>query len=302
MKDLISIIVPFLNSEKTLDICLKSILNQTINNYEIILIDNNSTDNSKDIAISYSKRYNFIKYYNIQKRSVSIARNKGLNEAKGNIICFIDSDDVISKDYLKIMYKNLINNDMVICSFTNNKNKLNAKIKYIKKIDNNKIFNLILKDKKIRGYVWNKMFKKEIIKKYNILFKEKLIIGEDIDFVFNYLLHCNNITFVNSNLYYYNLNNTNTVNNVDNYKYALEGWINLFNKYKKYKYDDTNMDLINYFYLKKYFEIKYYNKNIKKSNEIYFSKKLNLNYKIKLFIYKNLTPVIIILKKLRRKL
>ena len=78
MKDLISIIVPFLNSEKTLDKCIKSILNQTVDNYEIILIDNSSTDKSKNTATSYSKKYNFIKYYNIKKRSVSAARNKGL--------------------------------------------------------------------------------------------------------------------------------------------------------------------------------------------------------------------------------
>ena len=62
MKDLISIIVPFLNSEKTLDKCIKSILNQTVDNYEIILIDNSSTDKSKNIATSYSQKYNFIKY------------------------------------------------------------------------------------------------------------------------------------------------------------------------------------------------------------------------------------------------
>lgn len=302
MKDLISVIIPFFNSEKTLDTCIKSILKQTINNYEIILIDNNSTDKSKEIALSYSKQYKSIKYYNIKKQSVSAARNKGLNESKGNIVCFVDSDDFISKEYLGIMYENLNNNDIVICNFTSNKNKLNDKIKYIKKIDSKKIFNLILKDTKVRGYVWNKIFRKNLIEKNNIYFNENLIIGEDIDFVFNYLCHCNNITFVNSKLYYYNISNNNTVNNINNYKYALEGWLNLFNKYKKNNNDDTNMDIINYFYLKKYYEIKYYNNSIKRSNKIYFSNKLNLNYKTKLFIYKNLTPLIIILKKLRRKL
>lgn len=302
MKDLISIIVPFLNSEKTLDKCIKSILNQTVDNYEIILIDNSSTDKSKNIATSYSQKYNFIKYYNIKKRSVSAARNKGLSEAKGNLICFVDSDDYISKKYLEIMYKELINNDLVICNFTSNSSKVNDKIDYVKKIDNNNIFNLILKDKKIRGYVWNKLFKKEIIEKNNIKFNENLVIGEDIDFVFHYLRYCNNISFINSNLYYYNLNSNNTVNNIDNYKYALDGWINLFDNYKKYNKDYKNMDLINYFYLKKYYEIKYYDKKIKKSNKMYFSDKYNLNYKVKLFIYKYFTPLVIISKKIRRNI
>ena len=142
MKDLISIIVPFLNSEKTLDKCIKSILNQTVDNYEIILIDNSSTDKSKNIATSYSKKYNFIKYYNIKKRSVSAARNKGLSEAKGNLICFVDSDDYISEKYLEIMHRELMNNDLVICNFTSNNSKVNDKIETAKeKADNLKKMN-----------------------------------------------------------------------------------------------------------------------------------------------------------------
>lgn len=302
MNDLISIIIPFLNSEKTLNRCIESILNQTINNYEIILIDNNSTDSSKNIALTYSKKYKFIHCYNIKDRNVSLARNKGLSEAKGNIICFIDSDDIINKNYLKIMYDNFKNNDLVICNFTSNKYMLNDKIKYIKEIDKNDAFNLILKNKNIRGYVWNKLFKKDIIKNNNIIFNKNLKIGEDIEFVFNYLKFSKNIVFINSNLYYYNMNENNSVNNVDNYKYALYCWANLFNQYKNYNSHYKNLDLINYFYLKKYYELKYYDKNIKINNTLYFSNKLNLNYKFKLFLYKNLTPIIILLKEVRNKI
>lgn len=299
MKDLISIIIPFFNSASTLDSCIKSVLSQSIDNYEILLIDNSSTDNSKKIAIFYSEKYKFIHYYNIKNRNVSLARNTGLKNANGNIICFVDSDDIIHKNYLKIMYENFKNNDLVICSFTTSKYKLNDRIKYTNKFNNKESFKLILKNKKIRGYVWNKLFKKDIIRENNIIFNDKLRIGEDIDFVFDYLRCCNDVVYVNSNLYYYNMNSSNTVNNINNYKYALESWISLFNKYKIYNNDYDCMDLINYFYLKKYYELKYYKKDIKKSNEIYFSNRIKLNYKIKLFIYKNLTFVIIFLKKVR---
>ena len=299
MKDFISIIVPFLNSEKTLEKCIKSILNQTINNYEIILVDNDSIDLSKNIALYYSQKYNFIHYYNIHHKNVGLARNFGLKKSKGNIICFVDSDDIISNNYLKLMYENYKDNDLVICNFTSNKHKLENKIKYKKKINTQEAFEAILQDKKVRGYVWNKLFRKEILENKNINFNCNLIIGEDVDFVFEYLKYCNNTTFINGKLYYYNRRKDNTVNNINNYKYALKSYENLFNKYKNYNKNYKNMNFINYLYLKKYYELKYYKKNTIKSNKTYFSNNQKFLYNLKLFIYKTFIPLIILLKKVR---
>ena len=163
-------------------------------------------------------------------------------------------------------------------------------------------WNKFLNHKKIRGYVWNKMFKKDIIINNNIIFNANLKIGEDINFLFNYIKYSKNFVFIDANLYYYRNTKNNTVNNVNNYKYALDSWKTLFKEYREYHNNTKDMDLINYFYLKKYYELKYYDKKIKKSNDVYFSNKIKLNYKIKLFIYKNLTSIVILTKKVKKKL
>lgn len=302
MKDLISIIIPFYNSGTTLKNCIESILNQTINNYEIILINNSSNDSSTQIAIDYSNKYKFIHYYNIKERNVSTARNTGLANSNGNIICFIDSDDLVHKNYLKIMYNNFKSNDLIICNYSTKIFLLNDKIKKNKVLNKTNCFNSILKNKKIKGYVWNKFFKKEIIDNNNITFNNKLKIGEDTEFVFNYLKFCKKIVFIDSKLYYYNNSENNTVNNVNNYENVLYCLDHIYHEYKKYNCDKNNLQLINYYYLKKYYEIKYYNKNFNNYKNIYFSNKLKFNYKFKLFLYKNFTQTIIIIKKVRNKI
>lgn len=299
MKRLISIIVPFYNSESTLKNCIESILKQTINNFELILIDNNSSDHSTNIALSYSKKFDFIYYYNINEKNVSKARNIGLSRAKGNYICFVDSDDIIDVNYLKILYENIKRHDMSICSFTRKKFLLNSKIKKNTKITKTQIYNYILKNRRISGYVWNKCFKKNIIDKYKIKFNTKLKIGEDIDFVFEYIKHCKRINFIDANLYYYSLNKNGAVCNKENYKYALNSWENMYKKYKSLNYDEKNLNLIAYFYFKKFYETKYFEKTIKLNNEIILLNNKNINYMIRLFLYKNFTFVIIILKKAR---
>ena len=298
MKNLISVIIPVYNSEKTLDKCINSILNQTYNNYEIILVNNSSTDSSKEIINKFIKNYKSIKYFNINEQSVGKARNKGLSVANGEFICFIDSDDIVHKNYLKTLIDNINKHDMSICAFTNNIKKMTDSNKSITHLNQSQALEHILNNRKIQGYVWNKLFKSNIIKNNNLQFNETLKIGEDIDFVFEYLKYCKNIIYVNKKLYYYNKNTNNTVTNIENYKFCLASWENMFKKYrtlKKYK----SMDLINYYYLKKCYEMSYYNLNINTNNKLYFSNKFNLTFKLRLFLYKNFTSIIILAKKVR---
>ncbi len=302
MKDLISIIIPFYNSESTLKKCIEAILNQTINNYEIMLINNSSDDLSTQIAIDYSNKYKFIHYYNIKERNISTARNIGLVNSNGNIICFIDSDDIVHKNYLKIMYNNFKDNDLIICNYSKKEFSLNDKIKKIKILSKSECFYSILRNKKIKGYVWNKLFKKEIIYNNNITFNNKLKMGEDTEFVFNYLKFCKKIVFIDSKLYYYYNRGNNTVNNINNYENALRCWDHLYQEYKRYNCDKNSLELINYYYLKKFYEIKYYSKNFNNYKKIYFSNKLKFSYKLKLFLYKNFTQIIIMAKKVRNKI
>lgn len=102
--DLISVIVPIYNVEAYLRRCIDSILCQTYKNIEIVLIDDGSTDNSPSICEDYKKIDKRVKTIHKENGGLSSARNRGIDEAHGQYLCFIDSDDVISQDYVSYLY------------------------------------------------------------------------------------------------------------------------------------------------------------------------------------------------------
>ena len=123
--DLISVIVPVYNVEKYVKECIDSILSQSYKNLEILLIDDGSTDNSGKICDRYSELDKRIKVVHKNNGGLSDARNAGLNIAKGNFVTFIDSDDIISDDYIESLYVCQLkkNADIVVCRFTRFKNR-----------------------------------------------------------------------------------------------------------------------------------------------------------------------------------
>ena len=108
MRDSISIIVPVYNVEKYLEKCIDSILNQSYQNLEIILIDDGSTDNSGSICDEYKKKDQRVQVIHQKNQGQSSARNAGLNIAKGSYIGFVDSDDWIEQNMYEKLYKNII--------------------------------------------------------------------------------------------------------------------------------------------------------------------------------------------------
>lgn len=104
---MISIIVPVYNVEKYLDRCIQSILNQTYKNYELILIDDGSSDHSSEICDSYANNYQHIKVIHKKNEGLGLTRNVGITNANGNYIMFIDSDDTIHPDLLKVCNEEL---------------------------------------------------------------------------------------------------------------------------------------------------------------------------------------------------
>lgn len=111
MDNFVSIIVPMYNSSKTFDICLKSILNQSYKNFEVIIINDDSTDNWDEIVKNYPKLDDRIVLINQENAGVSKARNARLDIAKGDFIQFVDSDDEIDVKYLEKMLCLIISND-----------------------------------------------------------------------------------------------------------------------------------------------------------------------------------------------
>lgn len=115
---LISVIVPMYNRENTIKKCLDSIVKQTYSNFELIIIDDGSTDSSFNICEQYAKKDSRIKLIHQENRGVSSARNLGLDLSEGEYIAFIDSDDFIANDYLEYLYQLIqkYNSDIAICS------------------------------------------------------------------------------------------------------------------------------------------------------------------------------------------
>ena len=169
---LVSIVIPVYNVDKYIDYCIKSLLDQTYYNIEIILVDDGSTDCSGIICDNYSHNYKNIYVIHQYNKGVSVARNIGIQKAKGEYLLFVDPDDIVSRSYVEIMVKNMEenNSDIVECAYTSDLHRLDSKDIICKKnhYKAEVVFDYMLSNKKFNGYIWNKIFKRDIIMK-NIL-------------------------------------------------------------------------------------------------------------------------------------
>lgn len=194
-KDLISVIVPVYNVEQYLNRCIVSIINQTYDNLEIILIDDGSTDNSGKICDSFSKDDNRIKVFHKKNGGLSDARNFGLEKAIGNYIVFVDSDDSIEEDAISYLYKLITtyNTDISISNinliYNDKKNTIKNNQKEIL-LDNNEIIEKMLYGRSYYISSCGKMFKKQLFK--NIRFPKGRLY-EDVGTIFKLYNLSNNI-------------------------------------------------------------------------------------------------------------
>ncbi|WP_298367979.1 glycosyltransferase family A protein [uncultured Lutibacter sp.] len=205
---LISIIIPIYNAEKHLKKCISSVLNQTYDNFELILVNDGSTDNSSLICNNFEKLDKRIKITSQKNKGVSSARNIGINEAKGEYICFVDADDWVTKNYLS--HFNLkIDIDLQIQSVRiwheiDNRIK-DVKFSKQKLYKNSQIIEVIEiaeRNELIRS-PWIKLFKTSIIKDNNIKFNSNISYGEDYIFVLNYLMFISSIYIIDKVNYIY---------------------------------------------------------------------------------------------------
>lgn len=210
MKPKISVIVPVYNVGDYLEKCINSIINQSFDKFEIILVDDGSNDNSGLICDEYSKKDKRIKVIHKENGGVSSARNCGIDNSSGEYIIFVDSDDYIENNQLELLYETIRYNDYDLVYFGYEMEFIN-KNKVLKVRCKNEIYHSnkeFLKDYEyfrknyIFGYVWNKMFKSDVIKSNNIYF-ENNIFPEDLFFTFEVIKKCNKIKSLNYSLYNY---------------------------------------------------------------------------------------------------
>ncbi len=204
----VSVVVPIYNVEKYLNRCLQSIVNQSYKNIEIILVNDGSTDNSLLIAEKKAKEDSRIKIISQQNQGLSAARNTGINNASGSYICFVDSDDFVHPDYVKLLLECILKNDadISVCDFLYIDENGNT---WKRKQKENKIYNneealkdIFCKEQNTEVMTWNKLYKIQLFKDNKIYFP----VGryhEDNFTTYRLYYYANKIAMISNELYYY---------------------------------------------------------------------------------------------------
>lgn len=202
----VSIVVPVYNVYKYLDRCLTSLVKQTHNNLEIIVVNDGSPDNSQEIIDKYAKKYpKIIKSYIKKNGGLSDARNFGLKKATGKYIMFIDSDDYVEEDMVELLYKSIKDNnsDISICDIYDEYEETERLDIYSNYVPHT--LSSVYEDKKIllnRFAAWNKMYNIDLFKNSEMRFEIGKIY-EDLMLVPKLYLYAKKISFVSKPLYHY---------------------------------------------------------------------------------------------------
>lgn len=250
----VSIIIPVYNTEPFLNDCLTSLVNQNLKNYEIIIINDGSTDGSVDIINDFIKRYPFIKYYEQSNKGQGAARNLGFKKSSGKYIYFMDSDDYIENNSLQILYNLAISSELDLIVFNgesfldgslNKKVNLNqynydrvnsyndvepGKELFIKMINNNEFF----------PSPCLYLVRRDVIEKNNIKFIEN-IIHEDEIFTINIFLYSMKTKYLKEKLFKRRIRNNSTMTS-SNYLKKLDGYIRVFKELERKYMTNTLKD------------------------------------------------------------
>ncbi len=210
MNDLVSIIVPIYNMKEHIANGLKSIIDQTYSNIEVLIIDDGSTDGSSKLCDAAMEEYDKVTTFHQKNSGAGIARNNGIKYSKGKYIYFMDIDDTLHKDAIKIAVENIEKTDCDIIVFGYEDNDVNGNTLRINKWNAfevsgdyiRKNYHEFFLTNYAMGMPWNKLFKSDIIKKYNITFPNLRRMQDDI-FTFRFIDKVNNAKFITDVLYSY---------------------------------------------------------------------------------------------------
>lgn len=223
MNSIVSILIPVYNCERYLEQCLDSIVNQTYQHLQVVIVDDGSTDQSLQIAQSFARGYSFIEVYHQVNEGVATARNKLISLARGDYILFVDSDDWIEKDMIEQMLKVLQQTqvDIVVCGYIKDIGD-NANICPV--VRNNytlsgaeNVIESILFHKELNGSLWNKIVPRKFYE--GLSFRKDIWYGEDCLFFWQALNRgVNKIFFMKDCYYHYRMNENSISHESFNYK------------------------------------------------------------------------------------
>jgi len=255
---LISIVIPIYNAEKYLEQCLNSIKNQTYKNFEVIMVNDGSKDESETICKRFSEDDSRFRYFTKSNEGVSSARNLGLDNVKGDFITFIDSDDWIAEKHLELLINSIkkTNSDIVVSCYKEFDNNIDTyyTIVYTKQEKNLLNFEKMNRDDFLTIFpklmsinvCFNnavaKLFRKELVN--NLRFDTSIKYGEDLDFYFSLYLNVESVSYVDELTYVYRIHGDSTTSNF-NQEYA-EQELSIFKKMFK-KIQEIGLPTIHYF-------------------------------------------------------
>ena len=277
----VSIVIPVYNVEKYIRQCLESVINQTLKDIEIIIVNDGTKDNSMKIVEEYlsDKR---IKIINKENGGLSSARNTGMREAQGKYICFIDSDDFIDSSMMEELYNKIekTNSDVVesgILLYDNKTHKVEER--------KNKKYNSTEKGSYLWGKytteVCNKIYKREFLLKNNIFFEEGMIHEDDL-FTIRILFSTNKIEKIEKSFYYYRINREESIMTNVNLEKRLQALQRIAEKIKEYQeimqtdiFSFLMLKILEIYYLIEIYEINKENIKKEKIKELEESIKIN---------------------------
>lgn len=243
---MISVIIPVYKCEKYIARCIESVLTQSYQDFEIILVDDASPDKSFDICCEYQKKDNRVRAFSFDNAGVSENRNRGIERAKGEYICFLDSDDELAEGALRKLIDGISDADIVIGGFTNIYSDRDCPVIPTGGIYEINEFRTQLFDLYKYNFinpVWGKLYKADIIKCRNIKFPKDLSLGEDLLFVLDYLKVSSRVRVINESVYKYyrdtgSLSRNYSLKSIEAYFIQHEAMLEILDKKDIFKEND----------------------------------------------------------------
>ncbi len=218
---MVTVIVPVYNMQQYLDSCLNSILAQVHSNLEVLIVDDGSKDNSRDIALKFTKKDRRVRLITKNNGGVSSARNLGLHHAKGDYVAFVDADDMIHKDYVSVLLGDLIATGADIATSRKHMSRIeegaflsmpiDSKAESFSVYDSIDALTSLYNGTLEKGQNGCQIFRLSLIKEALIFYDTRMAIGEDFDFFARAILVSNKVVIDHREMYFYRRNDNSAV-------------------------------------------------------------------------------------------
>ena len=252
----VSIIIPCKNNERSLSRCLNSIINQnTSKKYEVIIVSDPSSDKTYEIIDAYAENFSFIKHIKLQATPIGVARDIGINASSGKYLMFIDADDYFTNDAIETMVTTIEKEqaDIVNASFYYVRGTKIKKNFFTKKavLNCKGMLKELMKDSFMHGFMWNKIYKSELLKNQRYVLPKKNIIREDVLTNFQIFLKCNKLVMINKPIYFYDKTYESTTSAKD--KTRVPWFITIFaiEKYLLEKFKPEYLQMYRHLHLRR---------------------------------------------------